>query len=183
MRDFKEGIVLKQKIIIGIVVFAAVTLVSGATLMALSSPGTAEDPFITLSYLNDIFRPKVMTEVGKVEADMNKRFNDRIAQIETGGTGGVTQGIPEDADVFSVVTLSNGQSLTCSVGTEIMLRIGTANGFGTAPALVNSTAGSTLAAGSALVTNNMYLITIEGNGITATANLVRVLVRGSYTIT
>jgi hypothetical protein len=64
-----------------------------------------------------------------------------------------------------------------------MLRIGTANGFGSAPALVNYTDGATLAAGTALTTNHMYLVTIEGNGVRATADTVRVLVRGSYKIT
>jgi len=173
---------MKNKIITGIIVLAAVTFISGAALLAMATPGTAEDPFIVMSYLNDIFRPRVTADINKAVSDMTTVFNKQIAQYESqDGTGF----IPDDhsvTDVFKVVTLSNGQSLTCSVGTEIMLRIGTAAGFGTAPALVNYTTGMTLSSGTALTTNHMYLITIEGNGITATANTVRVLVRGNCTI-
>ena len=176
---------MKNKIIIGIVVIAAVTLVSGASILALANPGSQTDPFITLSYLTDVFRPQVMTEVKNTEQDMIKKFEARIAELESQlqtNTGG-SSAAGTSADSFQVVTLSRGQSLTCSVGVEIMLRIGTAEGTGSAPALVNYTSGTTLSAGTALTANHMYLVTIEGNGIKATADSVRVLVRGSYRIT
>ena len=177
---------MKNKIIIGIVVIAAVTLVSGASILALANPGSQTDPFITLSYLTDVFRPQVMTDVKNTEQEMIQKFEARIAELESqlqanpGGSGAAGAAAAES---FQVVTLSRGQSLTCSVGVEIMLRIGTAEGTGSAPALVNYTSGSTLSAGTALTANNMYLVTIEGNGIKATADTVRVLVRGSYRIT
>jgi len=173
---------MKQKIIVGIVVLATVALISGLSILAFASPGTEGDPFITLSYLTNIFRPQVLTEVQKAEQEMIQLFEERIKQLEAqlGSGQGGSAPAPRPADVFSVVTLRRGQSLTCSVGTEIMLRIGSVNGFGSAPALVNYTTGSTLTAGSALTANHMYLVTIEGNGITATADTVRVLVRGSY---
>jgi len=176
---------MKRRIIVGIVVLATVALISGASLMAFATPGTQTDPFITLSYLTDVFKPQIMAEVGKTEQDLKASFDARIAALEEqldSSQSGSNPTTPGSADVFSVVTLRNGQSLTCSVGTEIMLRIGTANGAGSAPALVNYTSGTTLAAGSALTTNNMYLVTIEGNGIKATAETVRVLVRGDYKI-
>ena len=175
---------MKNKIITGIVVLAVIALISGASIMAYASPGSQTDPFVTLSYLMEKFRPQVMEEVGKKEQELTQKFDERITELESefqSSQGG--SGEPNSADTFSVVTLRRGQSLTCSVGTEIMLRVGTATGFGTAPALVNSTSGTTLSSGSALVTNNMYLITLEGNGVRATADTVRVLVRGSYKIT
>ena len=152
--------------------------------MAFATPWTPEDPLVSLSYLTDVFRPQVSSDIERAGQDLTQEFDARIAEIETrfqASQGGSAS--PGPADAFTVVTLRNGQSLTCSVGVEIMLRIGTANGFGTAPALVNYTTGATLSSGSALVINNMYLVTIEGNGISATADTVRVLVRGSYTIT
>ena len=176
---------MKKKFIIGLVVLTAVIFVSGASILAFATPGTQADPFISLSYLNEIFRPQVMTSVQETEREMTQRFNARIAELEaqlqTSPGGGHAP--PGSAQTFAVVTLRNGQSLTCSVGTEIMLRIGTATGFGSSPALVNYTTGSTLSSGTALNTNHMYLVTIEGNGITATAETVRVLVRGTYRIT
>ena len=176
---------MKRKIIIGMTVLAAVALISGASILAYASPGSQTDPFVTMSYLTNVFKPQVMADVKNAEDEMTKKFNDRIAELEaklqenpaSSGSGGTNS-----ADSFQVVTLRNGQSLACSVGAEIMLRIGTADGTGSAPALVNYTSGNTLSAGSSLIENNMYLITIEGNGIKATADLVRVLVRGSYRI-
>jgi len=176
---------MRQKFVFGIVFLAAVVLISGVSILAGASPGTQSDPFVTLSYLTDVFRPQIMSEVQKTEVEMTQKFETRVSEIESQlqpGDGGSAHAAPGDADTFSLVTLRNGQSLTCSVGTEIMLRIGTANGSGSAPALVNYTTGSTLSPGSSLATNNMYLVTIEGNGIVATAETVRVLVRGIYTI-
>jgi len=177
---------MKRKIIIGILVLAAVMFISGSSILAFASPGTQTDPFVTLSYLTEIFRPQIMTDVRTTEQSLIQRFNTQIAALETQLEAGQSSSAPPSpsaAERFSVVTLSRGQSLACSVGTELMLRIGTATGSGSAPALVNYTSGETLSAGSALVTNNMYLVTIEGNGVRATADTVRVLVRGSYRIT
>ena len=176
---------MKRILGIGITVLALVAFVSGATLLALATPGTEEDPFITLSYLNDVFKKQVMDDVKNTEQELTKNFNSKIATLESQlqtSQGGTSAPAPSSADSFSVVTLSNGKTLTCSVGVEIMLRVGTATGFGSAPALVNYTDGATLSSGSALTTNNMYLVTIEGNGIKATAETVKVLVRGNYKI-
>ena len=177
---------MKRKIFIGIAVLATVTLISGASILAFASPGTTTDPLITLSYLTNIFKPQVLEELAKTEQEASSKFDERITALESyiqSGQGG-TVAAPGPADAFTVVTLRRGQTLTCTAGAEIMLRIGTVNGFGAAsPALVNTTAGTTLSAGSVLVTNNMYMVTIDGNGVTATADSVRVLVRGNYKIT
>ena len=176
---------MKIKIVTGILVLAAIALVSGATILAMASPGSQDDPFITLSYLNNRFKPQVMAEVGNIEQELSSTFEAKIAELEArlSATQNNAAQSPGGVDVFSVVTLSRGQTLTCKAGAEVMLRIGTATGVGSAPALVNYTSGATLDSGSALTTNNMYLITIKGNGVRATADSVRVLVRGSYTIT
>ena len=177
---------MKRKIAVGLVVVAAVMLVFGSGILAFATPGAQEDPLITLSYLNDVFKAQVMNDVISTEKEMTQKFDSRITTLESqlqANQGGASTTSPNSAAVFSVVTLRNGQSLTCSVGVEIMLRVGTASGFGTAPALVNYTDGSTLSSGTALTTNNMYLVTIEGNGIKATAETVRVLVRGNYKVT
>jgi len=175
---------LKRKFAISLVVMATILLISGVSILATASPGTTSDPVVTLSYLTNVFRPAVMNDVRSAEQEMVRQFESRIAELEgriqTSGAGQATVG---PADRFHVVTLSRDQTLTASVGTEIMLRIGTASAFGSSePALVNYTTGSTLSAGSALTTNHMYLVTIEGNGVRATADTVRVLVRGVYTV-
>jgi hypothetical protein len=175
---------MKIKIITGILVLAVIALISGATFLATASPGTQEDPFITLSYLNNSFRQQMMAEISKTEQELARALDAKIADLEaeleaSKGSGVQTQG---SADRFSVVSLNRGQTLTCSVGAELMLRIGSATGAGAAPALVDYSDGATLSAGTALTANHMYLVTIEGNGVKATADSVRVLVRGTYKV-
>ena len=174
---------MKMKIVVCILVLAVVAFISGVTMLALATPGSQENPFITLTYLNDVFRPQMIDEIRNAEQELVSSIDDRIADLEARleeANNGVTA--PGSEAVFAVVTLSSGQSLVCSAGTEIMLRIGTATGFGTAPAIVDYTGGEALADGGELTTNHMYLVTIDGNGIRATAETVRVLVRGRYTV-
>jgi len=125
-----------------------------------------------------------MTDVKNTEQEMTQKFNNRLATLEAQlkASGGSSQSATNTTDRFHVVTLSRGQTVSCSVGAEIMLRVGTANGTGTAPALVDYTSGATLASGTALTTNHLYLVTIEGNGVKATADTVRVLIRGNYKV-
>ena len=176
---------MKDKIFTSIAIIAAIMLVSGATLMAAASSGSQNDPLVTLSYLTDVFKPQILSEITKTEQELTKKFDAQIAVYESGLQSGPDDFIPdmlEDTNVFSVVTIPNGKTLVCSVGTELMLRIGTAAGFGAAPALIDYTTGAALAVESPLVLNHMYLVTIEGNGVTASADLTRVLVRGNYSI-
>ena len=175
---------MRTKIAAGFIVLALIALVSGATMQAVAAPGSQDDPFITLDYLNNKFKPELLNEARGIGQEIAKDIDEKIVELETRLKNGQSSAapMPADSERFVVVTLSNRQSLTCSVGTEIMLRIGAANGFGSSPALVNYTSGETLSAGAALITNNMYLITIEGNGIRATSDMTRVLVRGDYTL-
>ena len=175
---------MKRKIAIGVVVLLVIVMFSGAVFYALASPGSESDPFITLGFLNDVFGPSMMENITRAESDLSESFDSRITELESQLQAAIdsSSAMPGEADVFTVVTLSRGQTVTCLVGTEIMLRIGTATGTGSEPALVNYTKGETLSAGAALTANHMYLVTIEGNGVRATADLVRVLIRGHYTI-
>ncbi len=85
--------------------------------------------------------------------------------------------------MFTVVTLSQGQTLYGSIGCEIMLRVGTAECVAdSVPGLVDGTSGGTLNGGKALEQNHLYMATIENRGVRATAATVKVLVRGGYTI-
>ena len=176
---------MKDKIFTSIALIAAIMLVSGATLLATASSGSQNDPLVTLSYLTDVFKPQILSEIAQTEQALIKKFDAQIAAYESGLQASPDDFIPdllEDTNVFSVVTIPKGKTMVCSVGTELMLRIGTASGIGSAPALVDYTTGAALSSESPLVLNHMYLVTIEGNGVTATADLTRVLVRGNYSI-
>lgn len=160
--------------IIGVV--AAVALVVTAAYAATSAAGSSSDPLVTLSYLTQVFTPQVEEDmeamVSEKADELTGKFDQAIAQAGTGSSS-----------VFSVVTLSSGQTLVGDVGCEVMLRIGTATcGSDGSTGLIDVTDGSTLADGENLVTNHLYMVTISTRSVTATAGTTRLLVRGPYTI-
>lgn len=141
-----------------------------------AEPGSGQDPLITLSYLNDSFLNTIMEKVDQKIAARNSQ----IAQQLGGQVAGQGSGV---ASTFTVVTLSQGQVLTGDIGCEVMLRVGTASCVSPSnPGLIDETAASTLNNDGALVQNHLYMMTIEGRGVKATAATTKLLVRGSYTI-
>ena len=69
------------------------------------------------------------------------------------------------------------------LGAEVMLRVGSATaGAAVNPALVDTTTGENLNHGGALVQNHLYMATMTDHYITAGGSTVKVLVRGSYTL-
>ena len=172
----------KKKLIIVLAALAIAAVSAGVGAIAATSYGTKDDPLVTLSYLDESVIPRIKEELGGV-------IDEKAAELEgklAGNPGGSQPQGGESVDGelrFSVVSLSSGQTLSCSVGTEIMLRIGTAQSWGSSsPRLIDETTGASVAsAGAELSKDHMYIVTIKGNGIKATSK-VKVLVRGSYTI-
>ena len=150
--------------------------------------GTESDPLITLSYLNTTAIPAIMEQVeekmenhGKTLGEqLDKAIADYTTQMEQALAGQTQQ--PASAS-YAVVTLKKGQVLNMEIGCEAMLRIGTAACVTpSSPGLIDMTDGSTLNNDKPLVTNHLYMATITGRSIKATANTTKVLVRGGYNI-
>lgn len=162
---------------------AAVAVAVALGGVALAAGGSQTDPLVTLSYLTDQATPAILTQVDSRIAQRESALTqalqkvvDQYAAQVGGGQGTGTTG------AYQVVYLSTGQQLIGSEGCEFLLRGGTALCVSdSAPGLVDMTAGTTLAAGSSLVQNHLYLGTIDGRGVKA-ASAVTLLVRGSYTI-
>ncbi len=151
-------------------VLAAVCAALMVTMSVAAGVGTDKDPLVTLSYLNETFMDNIM-----------KRVDEKIAQrdqnLSNQGMGGTS------ASNFAVVDLAKGQTLTGGIGCEVMLRVGSAVcAAPAAPGLIDETDGKTLNNGGALAQNHLYMMTIEGRGVKATSNTVKVMVRGTYTI-
>ena len=153
---------------------AALMLISCLAMTGVSlavEPGSASDPLVTLSYLNETFLGQIMTQVDQKIAARNAQLG-----ISAGSGAGA-------ASNFTVVTLTSGQVLTGDIGCEVMLRVGTAVCVSpSSPGLIDETAATALNNGSALVQNHLYMMTIEGRGVRATAGTTKLLVRGSYTV-
>ena len=156
----------KTKIAFALSIVLALVLGIGIGGYAASGYGSESDPLVTLSYLTDKLTPQIME---KVEQQIDVKL--------AAGSGTST------AENYRLVTLTSGQKLIGEVGCEILLRIGTASCVAEyTPGLVDLSSSSTINSGAALTANHLYIVTIEDHGITATAQTVKVLVRGSYTI-
>ena len=153
---------------------AALMLISCLAMTGVSlavEPGSASDPLVTLSYLNETFLGQIMTQV-------DQKIAARNAQLGISAGSGASA-----ASNFTVVTLTSGQVLTGDIGCEVMLRVGTAVCVSpSSPGLIDETAATALNNGSALVQNHLYMMTIEGRGVKAGAATTKLLVRGTYTI-
>ena len=178
----------KKKLWIAVCVLLTVALIVGITVVAANNYGTQSDPLVTLSYANNLktdilnsANSQIGTAKTQLSAELASQISTFTANIESKLTGSA---LPSTADAFSVVTLSQNQVITCQPGTEIMLRIGSAVSYGSdSPRLVDTTTATEVSsAGSSLTTNHMYMVTIAGNGIKASASTVKVLIRGDYTV-
>ncbi len=145
-----------------------------------ANAGGQGDPLITLSYLNGPFTQQVKDLVDRTVTQRRAEMEQSLKDILAGGGSGSA---PSGGSVFTVVTLSQGQSLVGDVGFEVMLRVGTAVcGSSDSVGLIDTTSGSALANGEGLQTNHLYMATISPRWVTATAPVVKVLARGPYSI-
>ena len=155
-----------------------VLLLSGLlsmTVTVASGVGTDDDPLVTLSYLKETFMDDIMKKVDEKIADRNKRIGQQL--------GGQVSSGANVSDTFTVVTLSGGQVLTGDIGCEVLLRVGTAVCVSPSnPGLIDQSSAAVLNNNGALVQNHLYMMTIEGRGVKATAATTKLMVRGSYTI-
>lgn len=167
-------------------------LLLAVTVLAAGSPGSEGDPLVTVSYLNETFLPQMLGRVDELLNERDAALASRLDELvkadaqrlaEQYGNGNVPNTDTGKHESFTVVTLSEGQTLYGDIGCEVMLRVGTASCVSSStPGLIDETDGSTLGGGSDLVRNHLYMMTIEDRGVKATAETVKVLVRGGYSI-
>lgn len=155
----------------------------GVFVVASGTVGGESDPLITKSYLEEQITPALRNEVNATaEAEMDHKLVELNQELEAlrqqvsatmvGGTG-----------QYEVITLSKGDSMVLNVGTQVLVRSGTARATSTEnPAFVNLTQGSTINTGSNLTANNLYLASATGRSILATADDTLVMVYGGYVL-
>ncbi len=169
----------KSRKIVAAVLALAVTALCGT--VALAAAGGENDPLVTLSYLNQTVIPDILRQVEeKTAAKQRELERDLSAQIEAYKAD---SGSSEEDLGFTLVTMTEGQTLNVSVGCEMLLRIGSArvNANGS-PALIDETTGESIIPGASLEENHLYMATIAERSLTATAASVKILVRGGYTV-
>ena len=166
----------KNRWYLRMVAMLALSLTLSCTVSLAAEAGSSQDPLVTLSYLNDTFLGQILE---KVDAKIAQRNAQIVQQLggQSASAGSTT------ASAFTVVTLSSGQTLTGDIGCEVMLRVGSAVCVApSSPGLIDESSAAVLAGGSSLAQNHLYMMTVEGRGVKATAATTKLLVRGSYFI-
>ncbi len=136
--------------------------------VVLAEPGTSDDPLISKSYIDTVLMPQIKEYV-----------QNQISKVNSGGSSN-----PQGAsDSFKVVSMEKGQKMICDAGTELILRMGSADIIATTKGgLADTTAGFDLSNGTPMPSNHLLIVPVDdGRGITA-KNDVLVMVKGGYTI-
>lgn len=162
----------KYKVLTIVLAIALALSLCGIAVLATSNYGTASDPLVSMSYLNDVLSPQLRAELESQAGAIEEKFEGELAAQ-----------IAAVSDSFEVVTLAAGQTLTAEPGCEILLRLGGASCVAaSSPGMVDCTGGNTLANGAALVENHLYMVTISGNGLKAGVTGATFMIRGVYTL-
>ena len=160
----------KKKILA--LLLAAVILTGGISALAVA--GTSDNPLVTLSYLTDTFKKSILAQTDSKLAEAQSTYEAKLEQkIQSSGNSGTAIG------AYSVVRMTNGQTLTLNTNCEVMLRSGTVQYSGNA--LTDTTSGSVLAQGRTVQKNHLYF-SADGTAILQATSSVTILIRGNYHI-
>lgn len=109
-------------------------------------------------------------------------FIQAVAAAVAGQLGGTVPSGGTPA-TFTKVVVPSGKTVTLNMGTQMLLRLGSATCVASSsPGLIDLTDGSVLAGGGALLANHLYTVTVEGGRGFKAANEVTVFIMGGYTI-
>lgn len=142
---------------------ACMLLIAGtiaSVAIAANTPGSQENPLVTLDYLNGVIEALKQD----TEEMLNAKTDELLEQVEA------------KSAVFTSVTVQNGQSLYLTSGTQIVLCSGSADSPG---GILNTTAGE-ITSGS-LKLNSLYIAVGDNHRITVTEN-TSFLILGTYSI-
>lgn len=158
---------MKKKTTVIVMLAIVIAMLAGVAVYAVANYGSASDPLVTASYLRDVVQPTMMDQY-------QSALNSAVDTAETQFSNELSSAVGS----YQTVTLAAGQTLRGGVGTEVLLRSGSAVA---SSALVDSTSGSTLAAGGSLTANHLYFVQTDGAAVRTDADAT-LMVRGGYSI-
>lgn len=141
-----------------VLLLAVAVLAGGLGAYAAGTAGTQGDPLISMSYLDDVLAPSIRSAY-------TSRIESEARELEES----VQNSLADAAGAFEAVSLAEGEGTPCPAGTQLLFRSGTA---AATAALTDLTTGETLAAGSALAANHLYLATDDCELIASTASVL-----------
>lgn len=170
---------MKKKNLIAVLVLAA--LLTAGLGAALAAPGTAGDPFVTRSYLTDVYAAQaeqaMLQQAQSATSDTEQAALDRLSTLADGYLA-QAEG-REYADSFRRMTLSREDCLELAAGASLLFEAGKGTLSAAPGALVDVTAGSVLAADGALTPGHRY-VAVESAAFTVTTDAAILSVMGFY---
>lgn len=164
-------------------------------LSAASNAGTADDPLVTLSYINQTLKPEITQQIhDQVYAELYKEiwttFSEDLKTEILASVGVSTEGTPTAKANYEVVMLEGGQMLNATGACEIILSSGSALCYVTSPENIAAGVGLRDCTVGAEITNGNdvplchYVIIARGDGRGAlvTSDIAYFMVRGAYEI-
>lgn len=157
---------MKKREYVKFSVVLALCLAATGSFAVFSEPGGTDDPVVSKSYIVD-----------KVVPELKAYVDERIASAMGDGT------VTSRPDTFMVVNLSEGESVICEAGTELILRMGKGNVIATKKGgLADTTSGYDLADGTSAPSNHLLIVPVaDGRGFKATTDAI-LMIKGGYTI-
>ncbi len=168
-----------------------VGLVLTAFVAIASEVGSQGDPLVTLSYLQETFLTQILNNVDEKLAVRSEILTEQMRNQISSAKRDILDEMgssyqDEDGSMavsFTTVTLTAGQILYGDMGCEVLLRSGSAvciSDGKSVPGLVDTTDGTSINDGSALLQNHLYMMT-DQRGVQAQEDIL-LLVRGAYHI-
>ena len=175
---------LKKKIVTAVAVVLGIVLVSGVSIYAATNYGTSSDPLVTMSYVNTV-KTDIINQAKSysdlVKQELESGFDQQVESYSADMEALLASSGTSSADVFTVITLSKGQTLLCTAGSEVIHRSGTAS-VSAGSSFVDSTGGSNAEGGTSVTVNHLYIAVSDNCGVKAGSESVTLLVRGGYSI-
>jgi len=142
-----------------------------------SQPGTANDPLVTKSYVDELVQKKVAEEVAKIKGGITAPTSTPTPTPTPVTTPGESEGV-------TVIELKAGQILYAAAGAEFIVRTGKTlivssddNG------VPDVTSGKDIAPNGTIETNHLLIFPREGRGIKPdpkNKDGIFVMVKGNY---
>ena len=147
--------------------------------------GDEDDPLISLSYLTKTVIPEILEQVDEraeeYQTNLLEEFNEAIDEYK--GEMRQEQAENSKSATYAAVTLSQGQKLSLSLGSEILFRAGMVKiSAAKSASLVDMSGGDALGEGGTPEVNHLYVAAVSECVITAKSENVTVLVRGTYQV-
>ena len=162
--------------ILAIVITAAIGLAAAAA----SNAGSASNPLISLSYLNNTLKNEILNTAETSAANaLNPVYDNAVSQIDN--IENTTGSEYNFSSVYTQKRLKNGDTITGNLGSSFILLAGEATVSFSSGGVVDITDGSAIASGSELKTDHRYFVADEYDAIfTVTSDTAVVQFEGDY---